>query len=95
MAAVSSLYECLIASEVYAGRDNPIVKVADHAAARVPGPFRPALDNARKQRPVRRVLRVKTVEALPRPMADDVYSAPNVAGATAGNARRAAWTACP
>ncbi|HZR48124.1 MAG TPA: site-specific integrase [Streptosporangiaceae bacterium] len=29
MAAVSSFYEFLIASEQYAGRDNPIVKVAD------------------------------------------------------------------
>jgi integrase/recombinase XerD len=75
MAAVSSFYEFLIASEVYFGRENPIVKVADHAAARVPGRFRPPLDNACKQRPVRRVLRVKTVEALPRPMTTEIYSA--------------------
>jgi integrase/recombinase XerD len=75
MAAVSSFYEFLIASEAYAGRDNPIVKVADQAAARVPGRFRPPLDNASRQQPVRRVLRVKTVEALPRPMSAEVYAA--------------------
>jgi integrase len=33
------------------------------------------LDNARRQRPVRRVLRVKTVEALPRPMPPEIYGA--------------------
>ena len=75
MAAVSSFYEFLIASEAYAGRDNPIVKVADQAAARVPGRYRPPLDNASRQQPVRRVLRVKTVEALPRPMSAEVYAA--------------------
>jgi integrase/recombinase XerD len=75
MAAVSSFYEFLIASGAYDGRENPIVKVADHAAARVPGRHRPPLDNARRQRPVRRVPRVKTVEALPRPMANEVYAA--------------------
>jgi len=75
MAAVSSFYEFLIASEAYTGRDNPIVKVADQAAARVPGRYRPPLDNASPQRPVRRVLRVKTVEALPRPMTAEIYAA--------------------
>jgi integrase len=75
MAAVSSFYEYLIACEVYSGRENPIVKVADQAAARVPGRHRPPLANAAGQRPVRRVLRVRTVEALPRPMESDVYAA--------------------
>jgi integrase/recombinase XerD len=75
MAAVSSFYEFLIASEAYSGRENPIVKVTDHAAARVPGRFRPPLDNARRQQPIRRVLRVKTIEALPRPMPPETYGA--------------------
>jgi integrase/recombinase XerD len=75
MAAVSSFYEFLIASEGYAGRDNPVVKVADQAAARVPGRYRPPLDNAGGQRPVRRMLRVKTIEALPRPMTAQIYAA--------------------
>lgn len=34
LAAVSSFYAFLIASAAYSGRENPIVKVADHAAAR-------------------------------------------------------------
>jgi integrase/recombinase XerD len=75
MAAVSSFYEYLIACEVYSGRENPLVKVADQAASRVPGRHRPPLASAAAQRPVRRVLRVRTVEALPRPMEPDVYAA--------------------
>ncbi|GAA2127158.1 tyrosine-type recombinase/integrase [Kitasatospora saccharophila] len=75
LAAVSSFYEFLIASERYVGRDNPIVKKVDQAAARVPDRHRPPLANARRQQPVRRVLRVKTVEPVPRPMPDDVYRA--------------------
>lgn len=65
LAAVSSFYEFLIASEKYAGRDNPIVKKVDQAAARVPDRYRAPLMNARRQQPVRRVLRVKTVEPVP------------------------------
>ncbi|WLQ67611.1 tyrosine-type recombinase/integrase [Streptomyces glycanivorans] len=75
LAAVSSFYEFLIASEQYAGRDNPIVKKVDQAAARVPDRHRPPLMNAGRQQPVRRVLRVKTVESVPRPMPDAVYRA--------------------
>jgi integrase/recombinase XerD len=75
MAAVSSFFEFLIASDAYSGRENPIVKVTDKAAARVPSRHRPALVNASKQRPVRRMLRVKTVEAVPRPMSDETYQA--------------------
>ncbi|WP_143668443.1 hypothetical protein [Streptomyces sp. f150] len=72
---MSSFYEFLIVSEQYAGRDNPIVKNVDQAAARVPDRYRPPLMNARRQQPVRRVLRVKTVEPVPWPMPNDVYRA--------------------
>lgn len=75
VAAVSSFYEFLIASERYGGTDNPLRKVADRAAARVPGRYRPPLRNAARQRPVRRALRVKTVETVPRPMSSETYSA--------------------
>jgi integrase len=75
MAAVSSFYEYLIASELYDGRENPIVKVADRAAARAAGRYKPPLDNANRQRPVRKMLRVKTVDALPRPMPAETYDA--------------------
>ena len=106
MAAVSSFYEFLIATEAYAGRDNPIVKVAVQAAARVPGRYRPPLDNASPQRPVRRVLRVKTVEALPRPMTAEILrraagraahpAGPGAAGGDVGGraAARARFWAC-
>lgn len=75
LAAVSSFYEFLIASEKYTGRDNPIVKKVDQAAARVPDRYRPPLMNTSRQQPVRRVLRVKTVEPVPRPMPDGVCRA--------------------
>ena len=75
LAAVSSFFEFLISVERYRGADNPIVTVTDRAAARVPGRPRPALVTSRPQRPVRRALRVKTVEALPRPMSAETYGA--------------------
>jgi len=75
LAAVSSFFEFLISVERYRGGDNPIGTVADQAAVRVPGRYRPPLVTSRPQRPVRRALRVKTVEALPRPMSVDTYGA--------------------
>jgi integrase/recombinase XerD len=75
LAAVSSFFEFLISTERYGGADNPIVTVADHASARVPSRPRPALVTSRRQRPVRRALRIKTVETLPRPMSVEVYAA--------------------
>jgi integrase/recombinase XerD len=75
LAAVSSFFEFLISVERYRGADNPVVTINDQAAARVPGRSRPPLVTSRPQRPVRRALRVKTVEALPRPMSADTYVA--------------------
>jgi len=75
LAAVSSFFEFLISVERYRGVDNPVVTVHDQAAARVPGRSRPPLVTSRRQRPVRRALRVKTVEALPRPISADTYGA--------------------
>lgn len=75
LAAVSSFFEFLISTERYGGADNPIVMVADHAAARVPSRPKPPLPTSRRQRPMRRALRVKTVETLPRPMSVEVYGA--------------------
>lgn len=70
LAAVSSFSEFLISSEKYAGLDNPIVKKVDQAAARLPDRYSPPLTNTRRQQPARRVLRVKTVEPVPRPSPD-------------------------
>jgi integrase len=75
LAAVSSFFEYLISIERYGGADNPIVTIPDQAAARVPGRPRAPLVTSRPQRPVRRALRIKTVESLPRPMSDDTYVA--------------------
>lgn len=75
LAAVSSFYEFLISCERYGGADNPLQIKLDHAAARVPARHRPALLTSADQRPVRRVLRVRTVETLPRPVPDEVYAA--------------------
>jgi integrase len=75
LAAVSSFFEFLISIERYGGADNPVVTVTDHAAARVPGRPRPPLMTSRVRRPVRRALRIKTVETLPRPMTAETYAA--------------------
>jgi integrase len=75
LAAVSSFYEFLITCESYSGRANPIQKQADPAARRAVARWRPPLLNSSKQVPVRRTLRVKTVDALPRPISDETYRA--------------------
>jgi integrase/recombinase XerD len=75
MACVSSFYEYLITAERYHSRENPIVKQEDAASARVPARFRQPLVTSADQRPIRRVLRVRTTEPLPRPIPDDTYLA--------------------
>ena len=75
MACVSSFYEYLITAERYRDRENPIVKQEDAASARVPARFRQPLMTSADQRPVRRVLRVRTTEPLPRPIPNDTYLA--------------------
>jgi site-specific recombinase XerD len=75
LAAVSSFYEFLITCERNGGRANPIQKQADPAARRAVARWRPPLMNSSRQVPVRRTLRVKTVEALPRPISDETYRA--------------------
>lgn len=67
LAAVSSFYEYLI----LAGRlerANPIEKRLDPALVRVAERHRPFMGRASRQRPVRRAVRVKTVQAVPRPL---------------------------
>jgi len=70
-AAVSSFYEYLILSGQFTERENPIQKVDDPALARVSERHRPFMGRASRQRPIRRAVRVKTVQRLPRPMDDD------------------------
>ncbi len=70
-AAVSSFYEYLILSGEFSQRENPIQQVDDPALARVSERHRPFMGWASRQRPMRRAVRVKTVQRLPRPMDDD------------------------
>lgn len=72
-AAVSSFFEFLISSGVYLDGENPIVKVPDRAVARVADRRRPPLLTSSTQRPVRRALRVRTIDSVPRVIAPDVY----------------------
>jgi integrase len=72
-AAVSSFYEYLI----LLGRrtsENPMQLRPDPALARVPDRHAPFMGPASRQRPVRRVIRVKTVLRLPRPLSDEQVS---------------------
>jgi integrase len=71
LAAISSLYEYLIISEQLIAGENPIQKREDLALARVSERHRPFMGQASRQHPIRRMVRVKTVERLPRPMSDE------------------------
>jgi integrase len=71
LAAISSLYEYLIVSEQFTVRENPIQQRDDPTLARVSERHRPFMGHASRQHPIRRIVRVKTVERLPRPMSDD------------------------
>jgi integrase len=74
LAAVSSFYEYLI----LAGRldaANPIEKRPDPALARVSERHQPFMGRASRQRPVRRAVRVKTVQRVPRPLDEDQVTA--------------------
>jgi len=66
-AAVSSFYEYLIVSGRWSA-ENPIQQRPDPALARVSERHRPFIGPASRQHPVRRVVRVKTVQRLPRPL---------------------------
>ncbi len=70
LAAVSSFYEYLIVADLFPGRENPIQKIDDSALARVSERHRPFMGSASRQRPIRRTVRVKTVQRIPRPMSE-------------------------
>ena len=70
-AAISSFYEYLILTGEFTERENPIQKRDDLALARVSERHRPFMGRMSRQRPIRRAVRVKTVQRIPRPMDDD------------------------
>ncbi len=71
LAAVSSFYEYLILSDQLPGSENPIQQTGDPARARVAERHRPALGRASRQQPIRRVVRVRTVQRVPRPLSEE------------------------
>jgi integrase/recombinase XerD len=66
LAAVSAFYEFLIVSEFYES-ENPVLVVQGTAVGQ--GKRRPALGTMSRQVPVRRRVRIRTTQRLPRPMA--------------------------
>ncbi|MGN9844233.1 tyrosine-type recombinase/integrase [Nonomuraea sp. H19] len=69
LAAVASFYEYVILAGMF-DRLNPIEKRPDPALARVSERHRPFMGRASRQRPVRRAVKVKTVQRLPRPLSE-------------------------
>jgi integrase len=74
LAAVSSFYEYVILAGLFE-RLNPIEKRPDPALQRVSERHRPFMGRASRQRPVRRAVRVKSVQRVPRPLGDDQVEA--------------------
>ncbi len=69
LAAVSSFYEYVILAGMFE-RLNPIEKRPDPALQRVSERHRPFMGGASRQRPIRRAVRVKTVQRVPRPLSE-------------------------
>jgi len=74
LSAVSSFYDWATLSGRFDGL-NPIARAGDIASSRVPDRHRPFLDGIVRAPPTRRVLRVKTVRRLPRPIEADQVAA--------------------
>jgi integrase len=71
LAAVSSFYEYLILSDQFIGQENPIEKEEIPRFASLGERHQPFMGHASRQRPVRRTIRAKTVERIPRPMSEE------------------------
>ena len=71
ISTVSAFYEYLILAGEWTTIENPIVTVPDHERARVSERHRPFMGYASRQRPIRRAIRVKVPQLLPRPLADE------------------------
>jgi integrase len=74
LTGVSGFYEWAIVSEVFDGV-NPIERRPDPAWQRVTDRHRPFLGEASRQRAVRRVLKVRQPQRLPRPLSDQQVTA--------------------
>ena len=69
LAAVSSFFEWAIAAEAFGG-ENPMQRRVDPALARVAARHQPFAGGASRQQPVRRTVRVRLPQRLPRPMGE-------------------------
>ena len=67
LAAVSSFYEWTITAELFDG-DNPMRRRLDPALAMVADRHRPFTGGASRQQPIRREIRVRLPDRLPRPL---------------------------
>jgi len=75
LAVVSSFYEYLIVADQFA-QETPIQRRFDLALARVQERPRAFLEGVTRQRPVRRVVRMKTVQHLPRLLSEEQVDLP-------------------
>lgn len=75
LAAVSTFYEYLILTEDISTNENPLRRRPDLAAARVVPRYVPFLHLTTRQHPVRRIIRVRTPQRLPRPLSDEQVTA--------------------
>ncbi len=71
LAAVSSFYEYLILAGTLTDRENPLLTIEDRQRARVVDRHRPFIGRPSRQQPVRRVVHVKTVQRVPRPLSEE------------------------
>jgi integrase len=66
---IADFLDYLVRLLVRRADDNPVRKIEDNALSRVPDRHQPFMGRASRQRPVWRAMRVKTVRALPCPLA--------------------------
>jgi integrase len=71
LAAVASFYEYLILSDQLTTCENPLHQEAALASIHVADRHQPFIGRASRQRPIRRMVRVKTAVRLPRPLTAD------------------------
>jgi len=69
-AATSSFYDWAISAEEFTDAENPLARRPDPALARASDRHRPATGRASRQAPIRRTVRVRLPQRLPRPLAD-------------------------
>lgn len=70
LAATSSFYDWAISAEEFTDAENPLQRRPDPALARTSDRHRPATGRASRQAPIRRAVRVRLPQRLPRPLAD-------------------------